>query len=410
MENKLLINKHILFCNYIDKHYKDKSLEINYLKNNFCGNVVYDINELKNYDDDCVIYTFGNVEYLLRLIRIDNNINKFLNFITELSFNYHVSWNKRISFISLGQIPINLHNQGVLFRNFFNNDKNYFEQLNAEHEFQLLTESNKPGTSYRKGIYITNVTQDNDNLYFNLLRCSTNLDGPTDNFRSTDNEIIHQINNTSKLFFEQETQLNHVLAQVYNNISIDGKEKKARIKQHSDKTKDMPTNGLIVFCTFYQFDNVNVKQIKKPNDDPYDLYYKDASVLTRLRFRLKKDVNDTNLAKTFDVMLYPNSVFIISLSTNRLYTHEIVPSHLPVDKLPTRLGYVIRCSNTKAMFKDNQTYIINNEKEIKLELPTNDKVKKLKDMYFKENITSEFITYDNINFSLNQGDYMKPNI
>jgi len=59
--------------------------------------------------------------------------------------------------------------------------------------------------------------------------------------------------------------------------------------------------------------------------------------------------------------LYPNSVFIMSLEMNRLYTHEISPSHLPMDLIPLRLGYVIRCSKTKAIYKDNKTYIINND-------------------------------------------------
>jgi hypothetical protein len=65
----------------------------------------------------------------------------------------------------------------------------------TEHQFQHLTESNKPGTAFRKGIYITNVTTtENDTLEFNLLRCSSNLDGSTDNFRDTDNHIIKEIN------------------------------------------------------------------------------------------------------------------------------------------------------------------------------------------------------------------------
>jgi hypothetical protein len=51
----------------------------------------------------------------------------------------------------------------------------------------------------------------------------------------------------------------------------------------------------------------------------------------------------------------------MSLEMNRLYTHEISPSHLPMDLIPLRLGYVIRCSKTKAIYKDNKTYIFNND-------------------------------------------------
>ena len=172
-------------------------------------------------------------------------------------------------------------------------------------------------------------------LQFNLLRCSTNLKGPTDNFRDTDKEIIGKVNNIVKYYFRDAVELNHVLAQVYENtmtINNNGKkERKAKISKHSDKTKDMPKNALIAFCSFYKdyyngkINNVELKS-KKSNNDQYDICYKGTSMLTILRFILKKEVVNDKLAKNFDVVLYPNSVFIIPLSTNRLYTHEIVPS------------------------------------------------------------------------------------
>ena len=57
-------------------------------------------------------------------------------------------------------------------------------------------------------------------------------------------------------FFESVVKFNHVLAQIYENkiIEKDNKklERKAKIKEHSDKTKDMHRNALIAFCTFYK--------------------------------------------------------------------------------------------------------------------------------------------------------------
>ena len=52
------------------------------------------------------------------------------------------------------------------------------------------------------------------------------------------------------------------------------KEKKAKIKAHSDKTKDMPRNCLIAFCTFYNFDNVKIKQnnYDETNDPDNDAF------------------------------------------------------------------------------------------------------------------------------------------
>lgn len=239
------------------------------------------------------------------------------------------------------------------------------------------------------------------------MRCSSNLNRPTDNLREIDNSILNQVNTIVKYFFKEQTELNHVLAQIYENTSSGGKnknsERKAKIGVHSDKTKYMPKNGLIAFCTFYknffndQFNTDELKHIKKG-----------VSVLTRLRFKLKNMVTDTNLKENFDIVLYPNSVFIISLHTNRLYTHEIVPSELPIDKIPTRMGYVIRCSNTDAIFKNNQTYIIDGDNEIKLLNVDREGHERLKELYRIENTTDQIVEYKGVNFSLNNGDYTQP--
>lgn len=389
-ENNLLLNKHFLLCIGND------TIETTYLKQNFCGNVTTNIDDVIKLND-VIIYVLGDMTNVSNI----TNTNTFV--IKELSFNYDN--NDKLQFVTLGSVPLNVNNVGLFFREFFN-EKNYFELLNNEHQFQILTESNKPGMSYRKGIYLTKVEENGNDINFNLLRCSTNLDGPTDNFRNTDNEIVNKVNDISQHFFEQRANFNHVLAQVYNNTKIDGKEKKAKIKEHSDKTKDMPINGLMAFCTFYNFENVDLKEVKK---NGYDYCYKGNSVLTKLRFRLKKTVVDTYFTKNFDVILYPGSVFMMSLSINRLYTHEIIPPYLSINKLPTRLGYVVRCSKTQAVFKDNQTYIKNSNSEfVKLEEPTDLKIKNLKDLYFKENVTTDIMDYGDINFSLNNGDYLKP--
>ena len=95
---------------------------------------------------------------------------------------------------------------------------------------------------------------------------------------------------------------------------------------------------------------------------------------------------------------------------NRLYTHEIIPSNISIDKMPTRIGYVIRCSKTDAIFdsSQNQTFIIDEDKLIKLEKPTEDDIKKLKELYACENLTDNVVEYNKIYFSLNDGDYIKP--
>ncbi len=103
-------------------------------------------------------------------------------------------------------------------------------------------------------------------------------------------------------------------------------------------------------------------------------------------------------------------MFLIPLSTNRYYTHEIIPPTLPVDKIPTRLGYVIRCSNTEAFHKDGVTYIKGKDEDFKLEEPTESDRAELKALYLEENTTYRMIDYGDVLYSLNEGDYKKPSM
>ena len=436
-ENILIKNKHILICideqlSNINSEHAD---EVNYIKKYFCGNIITDLNSFDKFvpEPNTIIYICGNIKQNLNQITVNNNMIIYI--IRELSCNYEDYLNLNYKFIQIGELPININNVGIYFRNFFDENKNYFDLINNEHNFQTLKESNKPNNAFRSGIYMTKVTEsiNSNEINFNLLRCSTNLDGSTDNFRDIDKEIVDKVNNIAEYYYEEKTNLNHVLAQIYKNTFEGGEdkksvscpatdpklrlEKKAKIKEHSDKTKDMPRNGLIAFCTFYEnyfdgtFQDMKIKKFNKSNLNYYDYCYNNTSVLTKMRFRLKKDVTDGNFVKQFDIILYPNSVFLISLEMNRLYTHEIVPSVLLIAKIPTRMGYVIRCSKTKAIYKDNQTYLIqDNSERTKLEKPNNEGIKILKKIYFDENMSSNMITYDKFYFSLNDGDYQKPNL
>lgn len=401
-ENKISKTKNILLAlTDIEK----QTDELNYLVRNFCGALAESVSEIKEHHEH--VYAFGNITKI-------ENIDRTVYVIRELSRNYEQLSTKHIQLISLGEVPIIVHNVGVYFRSFFHEYDTYFDQIKSEHEFQHLTESNKQSNALRKGIYLSQVSKENTNdgneqLHFHLLRCSSNLSGPTDNFRKTDQSIITKLNTAAATVFEDKTSLNHVLAQIYENrkdTDERAKERKAKIKAHSDKTKDMDKNGLIAFCTFY--DHSQFEHLKASKTDRFDWCYGKTTGLTRLHFKLKKSVTDESLEKEFSVTLYPNSVFIIPLSTNRLYTHEIRPSQLNVDRIPTRMGYVVRCSNMEAVFMNNETFIKENNDLIKLEEMTRETLSELRDTYYEENVSERKIAYGKVHFSMNSGDYQKP--
>jgi len=351
--------------------------------------------------------------------------------------------------ISVAQVPLKMHGRGIFVpRMFPARDDIYYNILN-EHTLVDFRESNKPTNEYRKGLYITPVTKVDEHTYgYHLLRCSTNLAGPTDDVCDTDTIILAAVNHLAEQYFDKPVDLNHVLAQLYCNdtkssdrrtseegsakqtITTNKNQKKATIKLHSGKTKDMPPEALIAFCSFYSGKGFEIAEQEEteqitdyPNTSIFDSYYKNTSVLTKLRFRLKKDVlnESKKYVEQFDVVLYPGSVFMMSLETNRLYTHEIVPSVLPVEKLPTRLSYVVRCSTTMAQYNqtDGQTFLTNDDDDtqknwIKLRPPCDEEeMDKLKELYYEENATSRVMDYgnqDTFAFSLNEGDYWCPNV
>jgi hypothetical protein len=295
--------------------------------------------------------------------------------------------------VDSGRVPTRVHGLGVYYRRFFAPGTDHFARVCTEHTFQTLTESTKPGTAHRTGIYLTPVERAGDELHFRLLRCSTNLNGPTDNFRATDRGIVDALNREAAFIFQNHAPLNHVLAQVYHNTPAGAarKQAKARISAHADKTKDMPATGIMAFCTFY------------------DRAHNSASGLTRLHFRLKEPVAGSALPAQFELTLYPDSVFFVPLSTNRLYTHEIRASMLSADLLPTRLGYVVRCSSAEAVSANGQTFLKRAAGRVPLTRPTPEGVSELRKLYADENKTAAVIEYgDRFTFSLNAGDYLEP--
>lgn len=403
MENKISKAKNILLVLTEAPEYTG---ELKYLMEHFCGSVITHPSEIGVAITEKRIYVCGDIA------RLGAELSEFF-IIEELAFNYENRLGDGVQVIGTGKVPVVIHHAGVYFRKFFEGD-GVFHQIESEHEFQHLTESTKPGQALRKGIYLSEIEREgtdaaNEKLHFHLLRCSSNLTGPTDNFRTTDWKIIKAINEAAHYVFEHPTSLNHVLAQIYQNKKKGGpnaKESKAKISAHSDKTKDMREDGLIAFCTFY--DSSGFEELTPSETDPFDWCYKKHSGLTRLHFKLKPTVDDSELEPEFSVTLYPNSVFFIPLSTNRLYTHAIRPSMLNIDRIPTRMGYVVRSSKAEAVFMNNRTYIREDGEWIALQPMTSETMDDLRHSYYQENRTEDRIKYGKVHFSMNKGDYEKP--
>ncbi|MGA4545142.1 hypothetical protein ACPA54_34650 [Uniformispora flossi] len=356
--------------------------------------------------------------------------------VRELAHGYREEAGRSWTVVGVGRVPIRVHGAGVYYRRFFDPDADYFGRIVAEHAFQSLTESTKPGTARRRGIYLTPVTRNGDGLHFRLLRCSTNLSGPTEGFRPTDTHIVEALNSEAAAVFRDHAPLNHVLAQIYHNTpaaaegnrgmggnearearegeakeakeATQTKQSKAKISAHADKTKDMPGNGIMAFCTFY--DRLDSPQPSA--GDAFDYGVKGAGGLTRLRFRLKGSVGEGDACAfpaQFTLTLYPGSVFFMPLSTNRLYTHEIRPPAAAAELLPTRLGYVVRCSSTEAVHRDGRTFLKQVGGLVELEPPTPTGMEALRGRYAEENRTASFVDYgDEFLFSMNAGDYLAP--
>ncbi|RPF45706.1 hypothetical protein EDD96_2268 [Streptomyces sp. Ag109_G2-6] len=333
--------------------------------------------------------------------------------VRELSHGYREGGGMPWTAVGVGRVPLQVHGVGVYYRRFFDPDADHFRRIRAEHEFQSLTESTKPGTAHRSGIYLTPVTRNGDELHFRLLRCSTNLSGPTEGFGPTDTAIVDDLNREAAAVFRDAAPLNHVLAQIYHNTlaTAERKQSKARISAHADKTKDMPVNGVMAFCTFYD----GLEKLQPLAEDAFDHGVKGVSGLTRLRFRLKETADEEAAGAghpaRFGVTLHPGSVFFMPLSTNRLYTHEIRPAALDAESLPTRLGYVVRCSSAEAVHKDGRTFLKRDGGLVELGPPTPEGMDRLRGLYAEENRTSSVIDYGSeFLFSMNTGDYVAPRI
>ncbi|MBW4511779.1 MAG: hypothetical protein KME64_35545 [Scytonematopsis contorta HA4267-MV1] len=144
-ENKIIKNKNYLLV------IEDNNLnnDVQYLKEIFCGKIISTLAELPTNVNEIKIYACGDMSTIK-----DCNLPIFV--IQEYSITASTNLGANFTDISLGEVPISIHDAGVYYRRLFKG-VDYFYKITSEHEFQELTESNKGVSALRKGIYLCEV-------------------------------------------------------------------------------------------------------------------------------------------------------------------------------------------------------------------------------------------------------------
>lgn len=374
------------------------------LRNKFFGTVLTNMADTIAFDfANKTVYLCGDAKKALSCIGGSAEMVFVVRQLVTVSIENPVE--AQVFFINVGEVPLNVHGLGVFFPRRFADS---FASLGSGHNLQDLRESDKESVSLRRGIYLSEVTTlENGDSEFNILRCSTNLDGSTEAFTSEEKKALFSLNYDASWCFNNAAPINHILMQKYENKD----NKKGSIKDHSDKTEDMPANGVMAFVTTYDPATMpaGAKQVG------FDWQLNGLSLCTRLRFCLKKELTPSiERPAKFDVLLYPGSVLLIPLSTNRMYTHTVKPSALPADKIPVRTSLVARCSKTTVVHSvaTSMNYIIDNETGERVAMqPIDDQGRDwMREKYYEENLTAKVVDYGKkpIPFSMNKGDYLKP--
>lgn len=377
---------------------------MSYVKQNFCGRVISLLEEMPAFKVSQLVFFAGDKEHAPAP-------SPHLFVVQEYSTGF-TGEEEGVLFVRLGQLPLNIHGLGVYWPEFFVSCQDWVSTIEAEHDLAPLQEGDKANFAIRKGCYVTAVTEEEQQLRFRLLRCSTNFGAPTENIRATDMAILKTLNELAPAFFKNCATLNHELIQVYRPRLSEKKEQRASIKPHSDKSEDFSARSVIAFCSFYEgyrgkgFPN---RPEWKPRH-PFDWVYRETSILTRLVFRSK--TSSSSRPDSFEVVVHPGSIFMIPEEVNRQYVHEVKNSVLPIDKYATRLSVVARCSRAEAVFREGMTLLQTASKKYQpLHAASPEDVALLKQLYLQENTQVPQVIYPfPLLFSLNRGDYMKPQL
>lgn len=147
--------------------------------------------------------------------------------------------------VSLGEVPLQVAKMGVFFRKILNQKQDWFENI--------ADKQRNPNPTVEKTAH---------GHEFSLLRCSSNFEGPSENFSVTDSEVVARVEQLCKPFFRSDVKhegFNHVLAQIYYNVHTTAYGKKKVKKSSISRHSDMPADGKIAFLTDFLYNNTSVK-------------------------------------------------------------------------------------------------------------------------------------------------------
>jgi hypothetical protein len=381
IENELLTDVHILLYAHVKPASKLLGAEFMYLKLHFCGKVVENVREIKR-SINTIIYFCGNA--------LRSPLDAFV--IKELSYNITTQ-----STVSLGAVPINISGAGIMFRRFFTKDC-IFSEITNDRAFKQVTENCGSEKIAHTGLFLSPVERHRDGLKYYIQRSRMVCSEPLSCMKTIDAEITSLVNVSVNSFFKSKVRFNHIFADLHSPAE----NRKYKPFNKSENTKDMHADALIAYCTFYK-DYDGLDFIRQSSDDSiFDCAYGGTSIFPKMRFKLKRDAPlDKYMRNSFTVTLYPNSLFVISLSTNRFYTHEVI---MPNTKKLTRVNYTLCSSKTWVLFR-NRPYIYENGILTRM-----DKIggERLEELCSKENNSSIKIDYPNVYCSLSEGDYKEP--
>ena len=111
-ENRLLLDQRYLLCADTKSkvsHYHT----IEELKNNFCGKIISNPKQINITKKETIIYLYGDITENFDVL---NSMSVYVYIIKDISWNYSESdFNDSTHLVSLGEVPVNVNNVGVLF-------------------------------------------------------------------------------------------------------------------------------------------------------------------------------------------------------------------------------------------------------------------------------------------------------